>query len=42
MGIEFQFETMRRAPGVDGGNVRTAVGVYLIPWDCMLKMVNLT
>lgn len=42
MGMEFQFEMMRRVPGKTGGDVCTTGGVYFIPWNCVRKMVNLT
>lgn len=42
MGMEFQFEMMRRVPGKAGGDVCTTGEVYFIPWNCVRKMVNLT
>lgn len=42
MGMEFQFEMLRRVPGKAGGDVCTTGGVYFIPWNCVRKMVNLT
>ena len=37
MGIEFHFYKMKRVTGMDGGGGCTAVGMYLMLLNCILK-----
>lgn len=39
MGMEFQSGNMKKVPDMDGGESCRAVSAYLVPQNCMVKMV---